>query len=56
MARTRKPKDQSKVAFVVRLPAELHHRVKRLAAREDLSLNQLVKGALRRLLDQRKET
>ena len=42
-------------AVSVDAPA-VHGRVKRLAAREDLSLNQLVKGALRRLLDQRKET
>ncbi len=56
MARTRKPKDRTKVAFVVRLPADLHRRLKRLATKEDLSLNQLVKVALRRLLDQRKET
>ena len=50
-------KDHAKiVAFVVRLPAEMHRRVTRLAANDDRSLNGTIVVALKRLLKERKET
>ena len=46
---------KGEVSLVVRLPAELHRRATRLAARDERSLNATIIIALRRLLEERKE-
>jgi predicted HicB family RNase H-like nuclease len=47
----KRPENEEIVNVAIRFPTDLHEQAKRLAAREDLTLSQLVRRVLRGYLD-----